>query len=188
MATAFQDLWQGYQYPPQPVGWVLRETHKSNWVRFHSLPESKRYATTDHEKSIVLERQNAIAEDILGAGGDCWLVTSIMAKAGRQRWLRPTRALLQRFEMRRQWSFVYDSEQPAEFVYATRLKWVSGAFDEALAEIADDKLEALWMSEHTGAIFAPYDGGVDCIMPNPVAMEDLRHRHRAWLSAHPEGL
>src|SRR5215203_1796598 len=47
-----------------PDGPVLRTEHGDRWVRFHSLPESKRYADTEAEHAIVLERHHAVLDEL----------------------------------------------------------------------------------------------------------------------------
>jgi hypothetical protein len=63
-----------------------------------------------------------------------------------------------------------------------------GRFDLLLLEVAQDKLQALWVATDSGAVFAPYDGGADLIYPTGWQRDAARERHQAWLSAHPEGL
>ena len=53
------------KYPEcQPRGEVLRQVYKDRWVRFHSLPKSKRYPENDSEYKIMLERHNALLNEL----------------------------------------------------------------------------------------------------------------------------
>ena len=37
-------------------------------------------------------------------------------------------------------------------------------------------------------LYAPYDGGADVLLANTALRDDLRDRHRQWLSSDPAGL
>lgn len=56
--TPLTELWQRRWADCPPVAHQLRGPYREVWVRFHSLPESKRYAQDDHEYAIVLDRYN----------------------------------------------------------------------------------------------------------------------------------
>jgi hypothetical protein len=40
-----------------PIGYLLRRDGATHWLRFHSLPASKRYAETPDEWQILLSRR-----------------------------------------------------------------------------------------------------------------------------------
>ena len=46
------------------VGWVLRGVVPERWVRFHSLPESKRYAESEDEEAEVLRRHLTLLDEL----------------------------------------------------------------------------------------------------------------------------
>jgi hypothetical protein len=37
-------------------------------------------------------------------------------------------------------------------------------------------------------LFAPYDGGMDVVLPTTAERDHLRSAHSDWLSTHPAGL
>ena len=49
------DRWAAQWSPCPPVGHELRVIHPDRWVRFHSLPGSKRYAEDDAEYATLRE-------------------------------------------------------------------------------------------------------------------------------------
>ncbi len=74
-------------------------------------------------------------------------------------------------------------------VTAARATFRSGAFDSLLLSVASaTALRTLWMSEETGNVLAPYDGGFDLFLNSAAEVEFLRTRHASWLSTHPDGL
>lgn len=178
---------------------MLRNGGAENWIRFHSLPQSKRHADTDGEYATILARQNTLAAEVLG-NTPCWLVQA--------HWTLPDGVipayLYDRYWATREYGLAYafefleadgaDDDDPDREpdtpwrVHAGRAEWSSGRFDRLLLAIADDQAgPTLWMG-NDGAIFTPYDGGIDVFLPNSAAVAQLKSRHSEWLSDHPLGL
>ena len=60
--------------------------------------------------------------------------------------------------------------------------------DPWLRLIADDeRFNTLILDADFKHLIAPYDGGVDVIAATREARDQVRQRHRDWLSAHPSG-
>lgn len=190
----FQLIWSRFHEGHLPVGYRLTGSGAANWVRFHSLPNSKRYADSDEERCTVLQRQNLLAGEVLGTD-PCWLVQT--------HWITPAGvtdvadvydpfAATRRFDLKPAFEFADDDddEDPVLWrVHAGQTRWTDGGFDELLTSIAEEKAgPTLWMSETTGSIFAPYDGGIDLFLAKPEEVASLKGRHRDWLSKHPAGL
>ena len=53
-------LWQRQWPACPPLADDLKRAYHDRWVRFHSLPGSKRYPDTDAEYDIVLHRYNTV--------------------------------------------------------------------------------------------------------------------------------
>jgi hypothetical protein len=66
--------WEEHWPDCPPIGYELR-CERDRWVRFHSLPESKRYPDTEDEWAIVLDRYNTVLDELF-AGLDVYLATS----------------------------------------------------------------------------------------------------------------
>lgn len=189
----FQQLWARYHEGHRPVGYMMSAKDAANWVRFHSLPGSKRYADSDDERRLILQRQNLLGAEVLKSD-PCWLVQT--------HWIIPEGvvdvadandpfAATRQFGLDPVFEFLDDGgdEEFRWRVHAGTTRWTSGVFDELLMSIADDRAgPTLWMSEASGAIFAPYDGGVDLFLSGPDQVAVLKAKYRDWLSDHPEGL
>lgn len=195
--SEFQRLWSRHYPNMEPVGYELRNAGAPTWVRFHSLPRSKRYPDTEAEWSLLLARQNAIGAGVLGENQECWLVqshreltpdvTDVALNDGNDPFrattdygLKPATVTLRDrgTEFERRWQ---------AFVGLT--KWSAGRFDGLLRDIADERAApTLWFSKDTGSIFAPYDGGVDLFLPDERWAIELTEQHPDWLSDHPLGL
>jgi hypothetical protein len=190
----FRRLWSLFHEGQLPVGYRLTFGGAANWLRFHSLPDSKRYADSDHERRVILDRQNLLAEEVLGSER-CWLVQT--------HWVTPEGvndvadvkdpfAATRKFNLEFAFEFADndDNEHAVRWrVHAGPVRWADGAFDDLLLDIADERsAPTIWMSESTGAVFAPYDGGIDLFLANSTQINVLKAKHHDWLSSHPEGL
>ena len=191
----FAEFWQGTYPSAFPVGWMMRAVQTRWWTRFHSLPLSKRYPETDDERAILLDRQNQLASDVLGEGSSSWLVQT--------RWTTPegytdVADMNDLFQESREYplspafSFVRDEgddEVSSWDVMASPVIWQQRAFDRTLLRVADEKAgPTLWVSIADGAVFAPYDGGVDVFLPSNAHLQALRSKHASWLPANQTGL
>ncbi|MET7301774.1 hypothetical protein [Embleya sp. NPDC005575] len=170
-----------------PLGHLLKEAFPEKWVRFHSLPDSRRYARNDSEYRVLLERQHTVLAD-LGAPPRLVVVGCAcgdgVEPAGRSRQLAA-------LAPGAYWRSVRsgDAADPDVHVYAGSLPNTPAALDPLLRSVADD--------ETAGVILAPvgldwlahpYDGGLDVIARSPVERDALGASHPDWLSRHPEGL
>lgn len=147
-----------------------------HWVRFHSLPESKRYATSDAERELILSRARILANRILGKGALAWIVD-----------VHPSESVQSAYELPPATRFVDD-----EIGYAVRaglMEWEGKPFDSTVISVADDVgPRTLWMSPKDGAVFAPYDGGFDLFPASAEETTSLKSDFSQWLSARGDGL
>lgn len=177
----FEAAWRRRYPNARPVGFMLRESGAQHWLRLHSLPESKRYPDTDAERATIIARHNTLAADVLGEGAACWLVQVRWSGAQREP-IAPDVPLVSRFPDD-------DDEDFFGYIHAKPVIWMAGAFDDLLEAVADDRsAKTLWMSVASGAVFSPYDGGVDVFLPSADAVVALKSKYAAWLSPHPLGL
>ncbi|MEG3179539.1 DUF3885 domain-containing protein [Sphingomonas sp. LT1P40] len=177
LTRQFLDDWSRFHAGRLPLGWLLRQDVHLPWVRFHALPESKRYAENDEERSIILHRANALAERLLGLDSGCWVIEarSAASKGGGELAMEAA-----------------ESDDPDGFIWSfyVRLEtWQTGRYDRELMAIADDDPNpVIWMRQGDGAIFAPYDGGFDLFPTTRKAVRLLKSQQPDWLSKHPKGL
>ena len=66
-ATELTSLWERSWSGSDPLGYVLREEHADRWVRFHSLPESKRHAESPDEYDEILRRHRTVLRELHGS-------------------------------------------------------------------------------------------------------------------------
>ncbi len=177
LAMQFRTEWSR-QYPALlPIGWLLRKDPVRPWVRFHALPESKRYADDDTERQIILYRANALGDRLLGSGTPCWIVEARTDECEGSGELAMVSA---------------EDDDPDSMVwrfYVRLEEWQSGRYDDRFLSIADDQPNrAIWLSRDSGSVFAPYDGGFDLFPPTWREVNALKKERHDWLSDHPAGL
>ncbi|MFD9461013.1 hypothetical protein [Streptomyces sp. NPDC060027] len=163
------------------------------WVRFHSLPGSKRYPESQDEYAILLNRYNTILDELF-AGTDVFVVTMDWSTTPTGPAGYPTpRPTLHPDGIR--WWIESDEDDPdPEFhthtrLYADRRPWEHGCVDDLLRAVADEALvEVFFTDKELRRIYHPYDGGADVILTTPEERHRLRALHPEWLSSHPTGL
>jgi hypothetical protein len=186
-----------------PIGDELRYSAHDRWVRFHSLPGSKRIPGTSRERGVVLRRHRAVLQELSDGdrAAELVVITGWYSKGDRipprmpiRRWLdaggRHPRAGA------RWWrSFVEDDSEPDDVIwthlFAERRHLGDERVRRLLREIAEGDLgspDAILAPPDLTWLYHPYDGGADVIAPTPAQRDALRDRHTDWLSDHPSGL
>lgn len=190
--------WDQTRGLPQVAPADLRHLLPERWVRFHSLPEGKRYADTSEEAAEILRRQRALLDELrqstplsdLIVIAEDWSWHNVYGGG----WSRtafpnawPWRAT------RSDYILCKDKcddcrNEPPEYL------WVNTGLSEAILEglLLDVSAEgattiAICAPDLTW-LFCPYDGGVDIYMSTEAKRDALKGRHPAWLSDRPDGL
>ncbi|MFF4038340.1 hypothetical protein [Streptomyces sp. NPDC001816] len=154
-------------------------------MRFHSLPESKRYAEDEGEYAVVLERYNTVLDELF-AGMDVYVITPVWTTDPSLPPHQPDAGYWQSLLVR-------DDPDPEFRTYchllASRRPWQHGCINETLRDIADDKVAGILITDILmRRIHHPYDGGADIFLTTPQERDRMRDRHAIWLSSHPSGL
>ena len=190
-ADKFHSWWQTEFGVCPPVGYRLRTAFPHRWVRFHSLPDGKRYAETPEEAAEVLRRHNVVAGALLGDGEPIVIVCTgysdreepVLPEGHRAvpGWLQLAHTVV---------IPSYDDDLPGYWHFWTAsTRWRPGRFDELLMGVARDEIRnILLVQPDRRAVYHPYDGGADVIGADIFVCDSLRRDFRNWLSAHPSGL
>jgi hypothetical protein len=161
--------------------WMLRSDESLAWVRFHSLPDSKRYPENEAEEGIILSRAYSLGNTTLGMGTSCWQIECRAKELNPPYWDAPVSGV-------KAITFA-DDEEKLWCAHVLETHWRQDTLDAILLAVADDKTgPTMWMARNTGKIFAPYDGGFDLLVSSPEEVEQLKAQFGEWLSDHPEGL
>jgi len=186
LSALWDERWPGCSKLP----YELRDIPE-RWVRFHTLPQSKRYPETEDEYEIVLNRHNTILADL--ATDPSVLVVTVSYSDGRESYENraPETRAVQLDAV--YWTSVCMDEEP-DFeswmhLHVSRERWSPGCLDALLRHVADEVIANIMIADTSLRwLYHPYDGGMDVILPSPWGRDALRHRYREWLSAHPSGL
>lgn len=184
--------WNRQWAPSRPVAHELRSVHPDRWVRFHSLPESKRYADSDEEWQILLDRHYRVLGELF-ASSDILIFTCAWSSTKAP----PTRT---DFDMRinpdgQHWTSLLTEDDPdPDFrvfthLYTGRTRWQPGSLDPVLRAAASWETAGIMISDcGLTRIYHPYDGGADVLLATGFERDELRDRHTDWLSSHPGGM
>lgn len=92
-----------------------------------------------------------------------------------------------RLDMAKAGSVQLPDDDGAIDIYAVLTNWVPNTINEVLLKIENDEARLMWMNANTGAVFAPYDRGVDLILPTTRDVSRLALEYSSWLSPNPGG-
>jgi hypothetical protein len=184
-------LWERRWPRCPPIADRLRTAYPDRWIRFHSLPDAKRYAENEQEYRELLDRHHAVLE-ALGAGAEASVV-SITAQfgssgeavaqvsdiAGVQPGARYWRAIREDGELSGESSWVH------LFLGETPMSGLEGM----LRLVADDGCRGVMIVPlDLSWIYHPYDGGADVLAPSASDRDVLRNRFSSWLSGLESGM
>jgi hypothetical protein len=198
-ASTFSNYWQRNFPDCPPVSYLFKWRLADRWFRFHSLPESKRYAENDAEREELLVRQNAVLLDVIGEGRGCVLVVGDYSESpgelingSRCPILAGyiTHALPALSKQGFDPEPLNEGESPIYLRLACGTHILHrGSLDEILLCVADDRITNFFViSFERNRIFAPYDGGVDVVLGDSAERNEFKSRYAKWLSEHPDGL
>ena len=177
----------------EPVGYLLREAYPSRWIRFHSLPGSKRYPTSPEEEHEVLRRHTTLLAELQGGNAGEPLVVIAVDWGWRDWGTGWSRVLLpESWPWRSQPISEEDPEEPDDWDNIHYFWVTSESSSERLAALlmaaASERAHFLLTDGGLDWLYCPYDGGADVLVTSATVREDLRTKYAAWRSARPDGL
>jgi hypothetical protein len=196
VVAAFDAAWKANWPTCRPIGHELRTCAAWTWVRFHSLPGSKRYADSEAEYAELLTRHVTVLSDLgsLAASSTAELVIITAAWSGSEEHADRAPDLKHAFPAATPWrTILYDDTYPDDPIW-THLHLRVAALDSAacaqlLRLVADDETGDVIISDRRARwLYHPYDGGGDVLAPSEDARDALKTRYRDWLPTNPLGL
>lgn len=193
MSDTIVDYWSS-QYPEcDPIPYMLRNTYRSRWVRFHSLPQSKRYAENEAEYRTILDRHNRILQSLAQPNE-----TLIFSSTGYSETRTAVRdpQLDELDPSAEHWHTIAkheidDDAEPPNFwhSFAACYRWTPQVFDSLLRLVADDIVANTMILSTVGHwIYHPYDGGADVILSTRAQRDHLKTQFSHWLSSRSDGM
>lgn len=187
--------WPRYFPDCEPIGHHLRITFPERWVRFHSLPNSKRYPETEFEYSELLTRHNSIMQTMTSEDSKVVLVTTGYSGSPEPSRSYPELNLCDSDAV--PWRSVrMDLIDPKNWdqpnfwhFFTSQWSWRPGTFDSLIRLVSDNTVaNVLIVDSRCRWIVHPYDGGMDVIVESPDLAIGLRRDRSTWLSSRADGL
>lgn len=187
-AEALSTLWARSWPGLRPIGHEVRDD-RERWVRFHALPESKRYPEGEREYAEVLRRHNLLLGELVSRTSPSLLVLTVAWSDSAVPTARDE-AVARAVPDAELWTSVLrERDGDDEYwthVYVTSRQWRNGVLDPLLRLVADDETaDVVVTDERLRWLVHPYDGGVDVVAGSTEERDRLRHEHSDWLPAHP---
>jgi hypothetical protein len=194
-ALALTDLWRQRYPDSRPIGDELKYSVNSRWIRFHSLPQSKRYADTEAEYAEILLRHTTLLRELVepsdgeGKLRDLLVVTESWSQSP---------LLVPRDERvvavsPDGWPWisiqVEDDDEIWTHLFVDHVELLDPRLAALLRLVADDEVEGVIVADQQLTwLYHPYDGGADVIAPTTEDRDKLKAQHPKWLSKHGAGL
>lgn len=195
LVADFDRAWESNWPRCRPIGHELRAAASRSWVRFHSLPESKRYADDEPEYTELLSRHHALINDLSSLTDTLMAELVVVTVAwstssqGAEREPDLQRALPQATPWR---TILLDDSDPEPtwmHLYVAVVPGTLDALTPLLRLVADGATADVIIGDRRATwLYHPYDGGGDVFSPSADARDSLRAMHRAWLPANAQGL
>lgn len=147
-----------WQFDPLSV--PVRVAYPELWVRFHTLPKSKRYPEKPTEYETILHRHNTLLSE-LKPEGKIIVLTSEWSNADNDS--RLMNASVDKGA--HLWMTILENADEDEtgtrsyrYVYASQKKWHSNVVDNILRAVADDTITGVYLApEDLRWLYKPYD-------------------------------
>lgn len=182
---------------PLGAGWARRlpavspnVSHSSlpqdRWVRFHSLPGGLRYPRRwllgRRDWRELLTRHTTVIEELCALTPAGYLSRpewpdDDTASAANVRW-QSTGLSWQA------WAAVVAGDAPPLTFLAAAVTWPSPWGEWWLRATAEDEVRGALIARDLSWVAAPYDGGIDVMLPTTEHRNAMRERHAAWLPTH----
>lgn len=174
-----------------PEAHNLKHECKSRWVRFHSLPESKRYPENEDEYLEVLRRHNLVLQELCGNGSRVLVVLPEYSEERAPS--QPEPALVKIFSTSEPWCTLEQHEDGDDYesywhLHVVEVEFTGSELNSLFRMVANDEVgNIMIICPRKGIVFHPYDGGADVILASTEERDRLKEQHCEWLSSHPEG-
>jgi len=178
-------IWNSVIGKIDPDASTLKYLLKDRWIRFHSLPESKRYAAHESERSIILYRHNIILDELWKNGSEIIIINT--------KWSESKKADEKLKTLGNYWESTIvdpkDAESPWRHMYYKKTNWSVGKLDNKILQTANDEISNFMViNMESKSLYHPYDGGMDLIISDKSILEHMKYKFIEFLSEHPEGL
>lgn len=188
------DYWTTCFANATPLAHLLRGQCGDRWVRFHSLPQSKRYAETEEEWATLLHRHNSVLGQLCSNGRTLQVLTSNWSATSEPDGPpEELRALSLAAEVWRSLPMHESEEDETDpwflHVFHSPVVWQPGALDDIIRLVADDVLRNVMILDPTDTwLLHPYDGGMDVIARSQEQRARISRDLASWRSRRSDSM
>lgn len=168
----------------------LKHEFKNRWVRFHSLPESKRYPENEQEYLEIFRRHNVVLQELCGKGN---ILVVLPEYSESKAPTKPEAELTNLFSTTEPWCSIAQHEKDDDYelywhLHVSEVEFTGGELNDLFRLVANDEAgNIMIICPSKGVVFHPYDGGADIVLASTKQRDLLKEKHHEWLSNHPEG-
>lgn len=174
-----------------PKAHNLKHEYKNRWVRFHSLPESKRYPDNENEYLEVISRHNTVLQELCGNESNLLVVLPEYSEDRAP--TKPEPELSSLFSISEPWCTLAHHEDDDDYesywhLHVSKIKFTGSEFNSLFRMVANDEVgNIMIICLGKSFVFHPYDGGADVVLASTEERDHLKEKHSKWLSLHPDG-
>ncbi|MBR7837829.1 hypothetical protein KDL01_31430 [Actinospica durhamensis] len=187
--VAWNRSWSGCP----PATHLLRHRFAEQWVRFHTLPGSKRYASSETERDEILRRHHALLLALLGEATTGCRQTLMAVTCSWSVTSSPTRrdsAVAAAVPRATHWRSDDLATEPGfhswQHHYASPLTLTDPELDGLLMCVADDMTDGVILTDvNCTWVFHPYDGGAEVLASSRQERDQLAAAYADWLPPVP---
>ncbi len=187
MIKVLTKFWESEFEDFVPEAHNFKHEYPDRWVRFHSLPKSKRYPESDEEYLEVFRRHNVVLQDLLAEQRQVLVVLPEYSESSSPTKLDSQLAGL--FPASEFWcSFKSYDDDVYWHLHISEITFTGRELDHLFRLVADDDVRNIMMiSPAKKMVFHPYDGGADVVLATTKQRDRLKDKYHHWLSDHPDG-
>jgi len=176
--------WQQLSPDISPIGHLLKYSYPNRWVRFHYLPESKRYPDTDEEYNIIIDRSRQLLEFLSSAEDDLYILApDYVDKEYRSK----LNELLSVIAAGAAEFGTVQMDNEVWNILSARL--LPEAVFRVVRLVADEELTDVVIANFSaGFLYHPYDGGMDFILKSTASRDRLKDNFFDWYPLDTGGL
>lgn len=177
--------WAHFHPNCDPLNYELSHAEPDCWLRFHYARSIPADASISDRRTAALQIMTTAAAAALGDGTECW-ISGPLYPPHDLAYARQL-AVLKLLDMSRAGRVLLLDDDGELDIYAVLTNWVPNRFNDVFLQIENDDARLMWMNANTGAVFAPYDRGVDLILPTTDDVRRMAYEYSGWLSSYPDG-
>lgn len=190
ITTAFNQQYK--QWPDDPICLHVSDLQiYPTWIRFHTLPKSKRWPESAKEMTIVLDRHHKLLRSLNEDDMPLWVVICVYSERDYNSAVQQLHKLFQ-LDLEYWQSYppsIDNDDNTYQHMYVAQLEEGDPILDAILSKVADDQIDDVLIAPNgIGWLYRPYDGGVDIVCPTLESRNQLKEQYRSWLPRNSFGL